>query len=234
MRVAALIIATAEALTASTSLRYRAGGVATLRGRATPRDTRLAAAAPNNEPARPKCVVFDLDGCLWEPEMFMMSWSGGAPFTADGDDMVAVSGERVRLLGAVREVCAELRTDAWAGVRVGISSRTDEPAWARELLEKFRIDDGGDGFALKDLFDVVEISKESKTAHFRRIAESQGVDLEDMLFFDNERGNCVAIADLGVTVSFCPDGVTADAWREALDAFPAPGVVVSGGSSYYY
>ena len=92
--------------------------------------------------AKPKVVVFDLDGCLWDPEMFMLSWRGGAPFTPDGDAMVAQSGERVVLLGAARDILRQLRTtDDWSGTKVAISSRTDEPAWAAELLDKFRVDD---------------------------------------------------------------------------------------------
>ena len=38
-------------------------------------------------------VVFDLDGCLWDPEMYMLSWRGGAPFEPDGDAMLSQSGE---------------------------------------------------------------------------------------------------------------------------------------------
>ena len=31
--------------------------------------------------ALPKVVVFDLDGCVWDPEMYQL-WGGGAPFKA--------------------------------------------------------------------------------------------------------------------------------------------------------
>ena len=92
--------------------------------------------------AKPKVVVFDLDGCLWDPEMYMLSWRGGAPFEPDGDAMLSQSGERVVLLGAAREILRELRTtDDWSATKVAISSRTDEPAWAAELLDKFRVGD---------------------------------------------------------------------------------------------
>ena len=92
--------------------------------------------------AKPKVVVFDLDGCLWDPEMYMLSWRGGAPFEPDGDAMLSQSGERVVLLGAARDILRQLRTtDDWRATKVAISSRTDEPAWAAELLDKFRVDE---------------------------------------------------------------------------------------------
>ena len=50
----------------------------------------------------PKAVVFDLDGCLWAPDMYML-WGGGAPFEVREDgDLDDRNGARVRLLGAVR------------------------------------------------------------------------------------------------------------------------------------
>ena len=180
--------------------------------------------------AKPKAVIFDLDGCLWYPEMYMMSWrGGGAPFVPKGDAMVSQAGEAVTLLGDVRAVVAELRAD-WPDAVVGISSRTDEPAWARELLEKFRVED----FALGDAFDAraVQISKDSKVAHFERIAAATSIPFEDMLFFDNELGNLRAVTMLGVTCAYCPEGVDDAIWREALAAFPAPAGDVVGVDAY--
>ncbi len=172
--------------------------------------------------AKPKVVVFDLDGCLWDPEMFMLSWRGGAPFEPDGDAMLSQSGERVVLLGAARDILRQLRTtDDWSATKVAISSRTDEPAWAAELLDKFRVD----AMVLGDCFDAREITKESKSSHFRRLREKYSCDYEDMLFFDNEYGNCREIASLGVTVAFSPEGVTGDVWAEAIAAFPSESIV---------
>ena len=73
---------------------------------------------------------------------------------------------------------------------------------------------------LGSCFDAREITKESKSSHFRRLKERWSCDYEDMLFFDNEYGNCREISQLGVTVAFSPDGVTGDVWAEAVAAFP--------------
>jgi len=180
---------------------------------------------------KPKVVVFDLDGCLWRPEMYELVWfSGGrgAPFRPDPENpgsLLTRGDEPVYLLGDVRDVMKELYLDdTWKHVKIGISSRTDEPKWAKELLEKFKVEHGenGDSFALGDVFasGPIEIAKDSKVKHFKRIASSCGVDMKDILFFDNESGNCKEVARLGVTVAYVPDGVTKEAWAVAQEVFP--------------
>ena len=184
---------------------------------------------------QPKAIIFDLDGCLWRPEMYeLVYFSGGrgAPFTPDPSDpkqLRTIGNEPVYLLGNVREIFQELYQGGkgrFEGVQVGISSRTDEPDWARELLLKFKIkNDEGTSFSLGDVFEnscgPIEIEKDSKVEHFHRICNSCGVKMEEILFFDNELGNCRQVAQLGVTVAYCPDGVTSEIWRYALDeAFP--------------
>ena len=66
----------------------------------------------------------------------------------------------------------------------------------------------------------------NKQGHLRRIAERTGVALEEMLFLDNEMGNCKSVAAIGVTVAYTPEGVKADVWERALAAFPAPGKII--------
>jgi magnesium-dependent phosphatase 1 len=184
----------------------------------------------------PKIIIFDLDGCLWQPEMFeLLYFSGGAgaPFTSQDDNndgnniLLTAKGEPVHLLGNVRDVMRELYTDPkWKTTLVGISSRTDQPDWARELLTKFQVpteDEKKALFVLQDVFDggPMEISHESKVEHFRRISTSLGIPFEDMLFLDNEYWNCKDVSELGVTVGHCPEGVTMEIWKAALEAFPA-------------
>ena len=52
----------------------------------------------------PKLLVFDLDGCLWEPEMYELH--GGSPFTLrpnDGD-LTDRNGTHIELIGDVRQI----------------------------------------------------------------------------------------------------------------------------------
>lgn len=66
------------------------------------------AAAGGGFGALPKLVVFDLDGCVWYPEMYML-WGGGSPFQLDPStgDLKDCSGKRTYLMGAVRQIMHE-------------------------------------------------------------------------------------------------------------------------------
>jgi len=175
----------------------------------------------------PRAIVFDLDGCVWCPDMYML-WGGGAPFDVRDDGTLSDrSGNTVRLLGATSQILHELHTDPkWKGCTVCIASCTDEPNWAQECLRKFSVGPPGGGLAMKQCFQIEEIHKGSKRSHLRSISELTGVPLEEMLFFDNELGNCNDVASIGVTVAYVPDGVTAAAWERALELYPAPGEIL--------
>ena len=61
----------------------------------------------------PRLVVFDLDNCCWDPEMYQMR--DGAPFTYDASTNSCTSGrsrERVELMGDVPEIWGALRNSA--------------------------------------------------------------------------------------------------------------------------
>ena len=108
-----------------------------------------------------------------------------------------------------------------ANVPVAVASRTHLVAWARELICMIKVD------SKRTVADVigtmpVEIFAGSKRAHFLEIHEKTNIPLPAMLFFDNERGNCRDVAPIGVTCVYCPDGVTAEIWKLAVENFPAP------------
>jgi magnesium-dependent phosphatase 1 len=176
----------------------------------------------------PKVVVFDLDGCVWWPEMYML-WGGGSPFSQQPNgDLKDSAGKKTYLMGAVREIMHELKTSPrWAASKVAVASSCDEPAWARECIKKFCV---GDGVPLSDIIapNLIEIYKaRSKQVHLTAISKASGVAFEEMMFLDNESGNCRAVAQLGVTVVYTPNGVTAEEWAHALQVFPQPGQIIS-------
>ena len=85
-----------------------------------------------------------------------------------------------------------------------------------------------------DIFDknLTEIYKGSKSGHLREISKKSGCSLEEMVFFDNEWGNCQTVAKIGVTVVYTPKGVTRHLFQEALDQFPAPGHIIGKRKSW--
>lgn len=190
--------------------------------------TRSLSGTPNKPlDTMPKAIIFDLDGCLWSPEMYeIIFFQGGrgSPFVRDPDNplnLLTCGNEPVQLLADVRSVFKEIYTNpVFECVKFGISSRTDEPNWAKELLEKFIIpidDQGTDGEEYVNLGSIfngpIEICKDSKIDHFRRIAKDLEIDFSEILFFDNEYRNCESVASLGVSVVHCPEGVTKELWN---------------------
>ena len=163
----------------------------------------------------PKVVVFDLDGCCWDPEMYEL-WGGGPPFRANkGGTLSDRNGTKIHLLGDVKNILYELHTDPkWKESIVAVASTCDEPDWARECLMKFSV--GGD-FKMSDVFreDVTEIYKAyGKDVHMKEIAKKTGASLEEMIFFDNQTNNTSCVAAMnGPTVVFTPEGVTRELFQ---------------------
>ena len=195
----------------------------------------------------PKVVVFDLDGCCWDPEMYEL-WGGGSPFKQNKDGTLSDRrGTMVHLLGDVKNILYELKTDPkWKGTIVAVASTCDAPEWARECLRKFPV---GDGLTMSDVFseDVTEIYEANgKDKHMREIAKKTRVSLDQMIFFDNQTNNTSCVAAMnGPTVVYTPEGVTRElfevmtetaidirhilcvhCFQEGLSKFPAPGKVL--------
>ena len=176
----------------------------------------------------PKVLVFDLDGCVWNPEMYELMWGrGGAPFKVRPDgDLEDSDGELIYLMGDVRSIMRELKTDSkWSAVKIAIASKCNEPNWAHECLDKF---DLGDGIKLRSVFDpdLIEIYGGLKDSHLKTIQNKTGAALADMIFFDNQIDNCHLVANIGVTCSYVTNGVTRKAFDRVLAQFPSPGKIV--------
>jgi len=179
----------------------------------------------------PKVLVFDLDGCVWDPEMYELWGGGGSPFKALKDGNLSDrSGTTVTLLGDIRRIMHEFKTDPkWSSTIIAVASSCDEPTWARECIQKFPVG-YDDKFKLKDVFSPnhIEIYKQTKDHHLRSIQNKCGKDIsfQDMIFFDNQYDNCKVVSKLGVTVVYTPDGVTRTAFDEAIQEFPASGEII--------
>mmetsp|Transcript_13036 Transcript_13036/g.15081 ORF Transcript_13036/g.15081 Transcript_13036/m.15081 type:complete len:186 (+) Transcript_13036:46-603(+) len=176
----------------------------------------------------PEALVFDLDGCVWWPEMYHLWGGGGSPFRQDNrsGNVVDRSGTMVKFMGVSRSIFQELHClEKWSKTKVAFASCCDEPSWACECIELFRV---SEGVNLKDCVHHSEIHKGNKQGHLTSIKKKLGIDsFESMIFFDNEMGNCRSVAKLGVTVIYTPNGLTDGAWKLAQKQFPAPGQIIT-------
>ena len=168
----------------------------------------------------PRVIAFDLDATLWTPEMYEL-WGGGAPFRKGPNGTLRDrQGTTVQLMGVSREVLRALKREAeWSETIVAFVSRCDEPSWARECMHRFVLDDGG--LTMADVVDIEIIRKQNKRKMFEQIEAETGVPFYEMIFYDNERGNCVDVAPLGVRCVYTPEGLTENAWNASLRAYEA-------------
>ena len=78
----------------------------------------------------------------------------------------------------------------------------------------------GDGLKMFDVFkeDCTEIYKAyGKDNHMREIAKKSGIDLSEMIFFDNQTNNTSCVAGMnGPTVVYTPQGVTRELFQVCI------------------
>jgi magnesium-dependent phosphatase 1 len=175
--------------------------------------------AASNNPKKPKLIVFDLDGCLWKPELYELARRRRkgdnappqqSPFVplAGGNRCRSQGGSVVTLHADVPSILHELATaEEWSDTQLAISSRTDQPEWARELLGLFALPASSkkSNDTPQTLQEVISgpwemVSTERKVLHFERLSEQTNIPLEQMMFFDNDIGNCKSVSRMGVTV----------------------------------
>ena len=154
--------------------------------------------------------------------MYHLWGGGGSPFKLDSKTGNAIdrAGTEVQIMADLRSILTQVKTDPkWAETKV-----CDEPSWARECIRLISVNEK---LKLKDVFDpnITEIYKGSKSGHLRAISEKTKINLKDMMFFDNEWGNCQTVAKIGVTVVYTPKGVTQQLFNEALEKFPSSEII---------
>jgi len=112
--------------------------------------------------ALPALMVFDLDACLWSPEMFELS---SAPTNYDATRGGVVAGrDVVRLFPGAAAVLLRLLTDgSFSSTKVAVASSTTEPRYADRCLAALPIDpSGARAESVADVVDFRQIYPGSK------------------------------------------------------------------------
>lgn len=142
----------------------------------------------------PACIVCDLDDTIWEGDI---EYLAGPPFVpcASGkrgevDALFDGSHRKQRKTRPALKLFPDvLSIFAWlasARVRVAIASRTRTGSWATEALSLFTT---STGVSLWSLIEVSECYDTCKTEHLKRICEKMGLQMADIVFYDNRYEN---------------------------------------------
>eukprot|EP00501_MAST-03F_sp_TOSAG23-6_P001549 GSMAST32.ASY1.ANO1.1613.1 assembled CDS len=177
----------------------------------------------------PQLVVFDLDMCMWSPEMYELSGPPKTPVYGASSGLVvgASNGkETVRLFEGARIALNELRTrPELSTVRVAAASSTEEPEFAKFVLNTIEL---SPGVLMEHVFSFLAIGRRSggltsdKRTHFKKISEISGIPYSEMLFFDDcNWGDHVGKLhqQLGVVGVRTPSGLQENEWRDGLKLF---------------
>mmetsp|Transcript_22457 Transcript_22457/g.48682 ORF Transcript_22457/g.48682 Transcript_22457/m.48682 type:complete len:196 (-) Transcript_22457:1313-1900(-) len=189
-------------------------------------------------------VVFDLDYTIWQPEMYQIDgppklvsldeFQGkqkrkskaplrlippGSTTTHQNKIVTDQRGTPITVFDGASYALSEInRMKKEMPLQVAISSRTDEPSWAYQIM-KWVV--AADGTPLSKCFDenLIEISYADKSTHFESLNRKTGIPFEDMVFFDNEHWNIQSVGQLGVKCYHTPNGMTREDWSQCLEDF---------------
>ena len=151
----------------------------------------------------PSLIVFDLDDCLWTPEMHELPGCPEIPVhgelnphnNTDGKSQKGVVGlmvpryrDTVTLYDGARRVLYELATNPiYKSVQLATASSSLEPSYSYACLAGIEI---LPGLTIGDMMNYNQIGRTGKltpdkTTHFQELHYESCVPYEEMLFFDD-------------------------------------------------
>lgn len=205
--------------------------------------------APESVSIHPKLLVFDLDACLWDKEMFEME---AIPTESDavfgdlngrGTGCVGVmsAGDKISLHRGALLALQEHADGRYPGMRVALASSANTPFAERvgrkaltmlEVLPGLTVWDllmrDWDGVDVNQIGRQPPLSPNKAETHFPFLRKATGIGFDQMLFFDdcNWSDHCAMVADqckeasgFGVVTLRTPRGLGVDEWRAGLEAW---------------
>ena len=157
----------------------------------------------------PSMIVFDLDDCLWTPEMHELPGCPELPVHGElnpnsmvGKQQKGVVGlqvlryrDTVTLYDGARRVLYELATNPiYKDVLLATASSSLEPSYSYACLAGIEILPGltmGDMMSFNQIGRTGNLSPD-KTSHFRELHNESGVPYDEMIFFDDWYVHCDA------------------------------------------
>ena len=181
----------------------------------------------------PKLIVFDLDHCLWSPEMHELKSSPteviiGSLHTGKGVVSLVSDGIPIQLYMDALDILQELYTsNIYRHVKFAVASSSLKPEYSWTCLNSLEI---YPGVPMKDLFSYFAIGRtedcggltDDKTTHFKKIHLESRIEYKDMLFFDdcNWKDHVTELKQkLNVVGQKTPNGITKENWRNGLQKY---------------
>eukprot|EP01039_Chlorochromonas_danica_P001040 gene1041-1128_t len=194
--------------------------------------------------ALPKLVVFDLDDCLWHPEMYTLSEIPSrtfkGPLGSQGEGVLAVysGSEQIRLYPDALRILQEYYLNYYPGMRIAAASSADSSTAVRIGRTAMGMLEVLPGVTMRQVFAKdwptgfegnlqigrsPPLSSDKASSHFPILREQTGIAYEDMVFFDdcNWGDHCANVERKcpGVVTQRTPHGIQASEWIKALKAF---------------
>jgi magnesium-dependent phosphatase 1 len=194
--------------------------------------------------ALPQLIVFDLDHCLWLPEMYTLD---EIPTKGVSEQLLekgvgviaAISGnEQIRLFPEALRVLQAIQSDEYPSIRIAAASSADTQHAVRIALAAMNLLEIVPGVTMREVFRkgwdddfngnvqigrTAPLSADKARTHFPLLRQTTGVHYDQMVFFDdcNWGDHCQAVERgcPGVVTRKTPNGLTIQDWNAALVSF---------------
>lgn len=193
----------------------------------------------------PELVVFDLDMCMWAPEMYELSEvpdetcvvQGALGDKGNGVVGVRSGGDTIRLFEGALTVLQQYHAGEFPGVKLAAASSADTPLAVRIGRAAMDLLEVVPGVTMRQVFrsgwpgDVqnmqigraAPLSSDKSKTHFPILQRETGVPYEKMLFFDDciWGDHCAKVARHcpGVVTVRTPSGLTLGEWEQGLKMY---------------
>ena len=193
----------------------------------------------------PKLVVFDLDECVYHPEMYSLHVvptkndcvRGDLGGGYEGVIGVKSGSETIRLFPGALKVMQRILAGDYPGMRIAAASSADTPLAVRIGRAALELLEVAPGVTVRSVFALgfpqdydgnmqigrsPPLSSKKEQTHFPILRRETGVEYADMLFFDDcNWGDNVGNVNraLGVVGQRTPHGLTESDWSDGLHLY---------------
>lgn len=192
----------------------------------------------------PQLVVFDLDQCLWHPEMYTLDELPSDPVIGKlgtyGDGVISVrSGyEQIQLFPDALRILQEYYLNMYPNIRIAAASSADTSRAVQIGRTAMNILEVLPGVTMRQVFAknwpagfegnlqigrTPPLSSDKSATHFPILKRETGIDYPGMVFFDDclWGDHCANVARNcpGVVTQKTPRGLQTSEWKAALRAY---------------